>query len=117
MCKGYKATIAREGVFSLIHYTSYRFLKDDFFLGHLGISSTFCPAFLAGVLAITISQPFEVIRSRVSLAAGLSTLDCARTIALKQGWRGFFVGYMPRLCRKPINSGICWSILETFSKE
>jgi hypothetical protein len=30
-----------------------------------------------------------------------------------QGWKGFFIGFLPRLLRKPINSGICWSILET----
>jgi hypothetical protein len=27
------------------------------------------------------------------------------------------VGFVPRLCRKPINSGICWSILETVNNQ
>jgi len=30
--------------------------------------SAFIPAFLAGVVAITISQPFEVIRSKIALS-------------------------------------------------
>jgi hypothetical protein len=67
MCKGFNATLVRESVFSLIHYNAYRFLKDDIFNRALGIDSAFYPAFLAGALAITLSQPFEVIRSKVSL--------------------------------------------------
>lgn len=67
MMKGFNATLIRESVFSLIHYNAYRFLKDDIFKTALGIDSAFTPAFLAGALAITISQPFEVLRSKVSL--------------------------------------------------
>ena len=113
MLKGLKATVAREGVFSLIHYNSYRFFKDDILNKNYGIESTFCPAFLAGLLAITISQPFEVIRSLVSLEKNLKITDCTKKILSKHGWRGFFMGYTPRLLRKPINSGICWTVLET----
>jgi len=49
----------------------------------------------------------------ISLEKNLKIADCARIILLKHGWKGFFIGYMPRLFRKPINSGICWTVLET----
>lgn len=69
---------------------------------------------MAGGIAITISQPLEVIRSRVSITKGLSMIECGKKIFSEQGWKGYFLGYLPRLCRKPINSGICWTLLETF---
>lgn len=58
MLKGFNATFVRQSVFSLVHYNTYRFLKDDIFKTALGIDTAFWPAFLAGTLAITMSQPF-----------------------------------------------------------
>ena len=113
MCKGLKATLARETIFSMVHYNMYRFLKDDLFLEKMKIDATFLPAFLAGAFAITVSQPLEVVRSMVSFTGQISMTECIRSIWMNQGWRGFFVGFIPRLCRKPINSGICWTIMES----
>ena len=116
MCKGLNATLARETAFSLAHYNTYRFLKDDFFMSTFNVDSTFIPAFLAGAFAITLSQPLEVIRSKVSLNSQISMSDCAKRIWAGQGWRGFFIGFIPRFCRKPINSGICWTVIESIKE-
>ena len=111
--KGIGSTLAREGFYSLFHYNTYRLLKDDIFMSEFGIDSTFIPAFFAGVVAITISQPFEVIRSRIALAKdNTSWRYVSKEIWKVNGWRSFFIGYLPRLMRKPINSGICWTIIE-----
>jgi hypothetical protein len=60
-----------------------------------------------------MSQPFEVIRSKVALAKDSTTLSKLFMETWKvNGWRSFFIGYLPRLMRKPINSGICWTIME-----
>lgn len=112
MCRGLNATLVRESVYSLLHYATYRFIKDEIFYDKFGINSTFFPAFLAGTVAISFSQPFEVIRSKVSVEYKVSILECTAKIWQAQGWRGFFTGFVPRLLRKPINSGICWYILE-----
>ena len=58
-------------------------------------------------------QPLEVIRSLVSFKGSITMSECIRSVWLNKGWRGFFIGFVPRLCRKPINSGICWTILES----
>lgn len=64
-----------------------------------------------------MSQPFEVIRSKVALAKGSVSFDILfKEIWKVNGWRTFFVGYLPRLMRKPINSGICWTIMENVKK-
>ena len=111
---GLNATLVRELVYSLLHYNTYRFLKDDVLMTGFNIDSAFIPAFFAGTLAITLSQPFEVIRSKVSTNKNITMIECCKRVFLEQGWRGYFIGYLPRLCRKPINSGICWTLLETF---
>lgn len=83
----------------------------------MGIETTFVPAFFAGIVAITMSQPFEVIRSKVALAKGTTSLNkIYMEIWKTNGWRSFFHGYLPRLMRKPINSGICWTIMENVKK-
>lgn len=75
------------------------------------------PAFFAGVIAITMSQPFEVIRSKVALAKGSVSLETVfKEVWRANGWKAFFVGYLPRLLRKPINSGICWTIMDNVKK-
>lgn len=58
LCKGLNATLVRESIYSLLHYTTYRFLKDDIFKSTLGVETAFAPAFLAGAVAISFSQPF-----------------------------------------------------------
>ena len=58
LTKGLNVTLIREGSYSLIHYNTYRYIKDEILMNQFGIDSAFFPAFLSGILAITISQPF-----------------------------------------------------------
>lgn len=114
LTKGLGITLLREGSYSLIHYNAYRYTKDEILSERLGINSTFVPAFIAGIMAITISQPFEVLRSKISLSSTrISMMDCLRAQMSTCGWRGLFTGYLPRLLRKPINSGVSWTIIES----
>ena len=100
-------------MYTLFHYTTYRYIKDSIFLETYGVKTTFVPAFVAGVVAITVSQPFEVIRNQVSLHnLKESFMHFLKRYYRKHGARGFFFGFVPRLVRKPINSGISWSLYE-----
>lgn len=100
-------------MYTLFHYTTYRYIKDYIFLETYGVKTTFVPAFVAGVVAITVSQPFEVIRNKVSLHnLKESFMHFLKRYYRKHGARGFFFGFVPRLVRKPINSGISWSLYE-----
>ena len=115
--RGLGSSVAREGFYTLFHYNTYRYIKDDVLRAQFNTEATFTPAFVAGVIAITVSQPFEVIRSQVSLAGSNESAFAVASSHFRQtGLRGLFFGYIPRLVRKPINSGICWTILEAFRK-
>jgi hypothetical protein len=65
--RGLTTSLAREGLYTLFHYNIYRYLKDDIFQKKFKRNSTFVPAFVAGIAAITVSQPFEVLRNKISL--------------------------------------------------
>jgi len=52
--------ISREIIYSVFHYNSYRYLREV-------IDIKFLPPFIAGVFAMIISQPFEVIRNRIMI--------------------------------------------------
>lgn len=87
-------------------------------LEKLKTHNTFIPAFLAGVVAITISQPFEVIRSKIVLnKENIGYFNVFKNHYRANGLRGFFIGFVPRLFRKPINSGICWTVIESIKIE
>ena len=99
----------------MFHYTTYRYLKDTVFLETFNIETTFLPSFIAGVVAITVSQPLEVIRNHVSLNnLNGSLIDFLGKYTRQYGWKGYFYGFVPRLIRKPVNSGISWSFYEYF---
>jgi solute carrier family 25 protein 38 len=115
--RGLGTSLAREGLYTLFHYNIYRFLKDDIFQKKFNRTTTFVPAFVAGLAAITVSQPFEVLRNKISLNnfQGSVWIFVGKYFR-EAGPRGFFVGFVPRLLRKPINSGICWTILESLRR-
>ena len=49
-------------------------------MSKMNIDSAFIPAFFAGIIAITLSQPFEVIRSKVSINKDLRMIECGKRI-------------------------------------
>lgn len=64
--KGMVSMIYREVIYTTIHYTSYRYLKDEIFSFTKETPSlSFVPSFIAGVTALVISHPLEVVRSRL----------------------------------------------------
>jgi hypothetical protein len=56
--RGLGTSLMREGIYTVFHYNIYRYLKDDIFKAKLNSNATFVPSFVAGVVAITVSQPF-----------------------------------------------------------
>lgn len=111
--RGLGSSLVRQSIYTFFHYNTFRYLKDSILMEQYNTNSTFIPAFVAGVVAITVSQPFEVIRSQVSLnRLNESIFSFSLKYFRQHGARGYFYGFLPRLVRKPINSGICWTIYE-----
>ena len=113
--KGTSSLFYRETIYSLLHYGLYRYLQDNISRKETWIEKLI-PAISAGVIALLVSHPFEVIRNRIQ--SDDSVLDDAKRYknvrhAIKkihkiEGIKGFFRGLVPRLLRRPLNSGVTW---------
>jgi len=121
--KGMSPLLYRETVYSIFHYSLYRYLKEEVFTENGSWSMYFLPATVAGVAALLISHPFEVIRTRLQSGDVLeeskrygSVREAITKINKTEGSRGYFKGLFPRLIRKPINSGVTWMAYELLLK-
>lgn len=85
---------------------------------------------IAGLLATSITQPFDMIKTRIQLSPmeypnlwyggkkimRVSSLLCPSLIVQEEGFRGFFKGMSPRLARKVISAAIVWTGYEEILK-
>ncbi|KAJ3294246.1 hypothetical protein HK104_003823 [Borealophlyctis nickersoniae] len=69
-------------------------------------------AAVSSVGATLVTQPFDMIRTRMQLRP----LEYTRILTVMsqqaEGMMGFFSGMIPRLMRKPISSAITWTVYE-----
>ncbi|KAJ3110816.1 hypothetical protein HDU96_006253 [Phlyctochytrium bullatum] len=72
----------------------------------------------AGITSTVLTQPFDVLKTRLQLkpAEYRSTPYGFLKIARDEGFRGFFVGLMPRIIRKSLSSAITWTVYEEVSR-
>ena len=122
--RGTTPILFREALYSFAHYSTYQMLKNDFKDKINSTVNSFVSPFIAGVIALTISHPFEVIRNRMQannkyledskIYSG--PLEALKKIYKNEGVYGYFTGFIPRLFRKPINSGITWLLYDLFTE-
>lgn len=114
--QGFNSILWRDVSYTVFHYGMYQYLRDEVFTGSKSnayISGI--PAFIAGVIANLVSQPFEVVRNVVQADRHMGDSGLMRNLGAiyrKDGMGGFFKGILPRLIRKPVNSGITWMVYE-----
>ncbi len=116
--KGITSVLSRELTFSMFHYSFYRYLIDnDQSKSRVKLVGL---AYSAGLFAILLSHPFEVVRNRImthdkyliEMKKYQGLFNGLKKIVINEGVMGFFKGILPRLVRKPINSAIVWSVYE-----
>ena len=69
---------------------------------------------VAGVLASVITQPADVVKTRMQLRpdAHPSFLNTLSVIVRSNGVRGFFSGLMPRATRRTLMAAFTWTVYE-----
>jgi len=70
----------------------------------------------AGVLASTVTQPADVVKTRLQLNKGLTVLTVVKDIAAKEGAQGFFRGCVPRMLRRTMMAALAWGVYEQVMK-
>lgn len=117
--RGVLATILRDGPYSGIQYSLYKTLLD---MGKVRENQgkehrkyyVAAAAGISGAIAIMLTYPFDNIRVRYQFEKGerRSFLKFCREIHEKEGFSGFYKGYLPRLLKKIASSALSWSLYE-----
>ncbi|KAM3134743.1 hypothetical protein pb186bvf_013218 [Paramecium bursaria] len=129
-----KKTFQREGavgfyrglVPSLIRDSSYQGIQFSIYKGLLGQidnPNTFqvagC-ASLGSMASLLITYPLDNLRIRIqslNLQKGEgSTLSLLSQVYKDEGIKGFYQGYLPRLLKRGLQSGVVWSVYEKVVK-
>ena len=135
---GAAVTAARDAPYAALYVLGYERAKDALgrFAGAGTAGTDASPAgglaaaavhFAAGVgaavVATTLTNPFDAVKTRVQLAptargggAGgvhvLRAARAARAMVRDEGWRSLFAGLSLRLGRKAVSSALAWTVYE-----
>ena len=122
LCSGLSATLLRDAPFSgiyLFFYTQTKQLvpnniKDTAW----GPSVNFSCGVVSGVLASSVTQPADVIKTKMQLYPRNfpTTYATVMFIYQNEGTRGFFKGLVPRMLRRTMISALAWTVYEQITK-
>ena len=116
LVRGLGPTLVRDVPFSGLYLMFYEHLKSVAAAAQLaGSGAHFTCGVLAGVLASLVTQPADVIKTRLQLesAAVRGSLVCAvRAIYREHGARGFTRGLVPRSVRRTLMAALAWTLYE-----
>lgn len=93
--------MARNSVVNATELVAYDSFKD-LLIGHQllndGLTCHFSAGFAAGFMATLVASPIDVVKTRVMNGAeGASVIRCAKELALKDGFFGFYKGRHPAI--------------------
>ena len=86
--------------------------------GELASVCHFSSGVVAGLLASAITQPFDVIKTKVQLYPNKfkTLLDVILFVHRKYGYKGYFKGLTPRLMRRTLMAAMAWTVYEKVRK-
>lgn len=124
LTRGLLPTLLRDVPFSSFYYMFYsqsrRALPAEVTSGQWADLATFCCGLGSGLLASVVTQPADVVKTRLQLTAlptGAGTLG--QTVGLiyqEGGSRAFFNGLAPRVLRRTFMAAMAWTVYERVSR-
>jgi len=100
---GLLPNMARNSVVNATELVAYDTFKDLLISNKLlndGLSCHFTAGFAAGFMATLVASPIDVVKTRVMNGAeGLSFIQCAKELAMRDGFFGFYRGFTPSFMR------------------
>lgn len=118
--QGLLPTLLRDVPFSSLYYALYVQAKQVPFPGLSPALHSFLCGTAAGGLASLITQPPDVVRTRLQLQRGdtASAVSGSRVwrvvcdVHRERGLRGFFRGVGPRLAKRALTAALTWTAFE-----
>lgn len=132
--KSYKTTVVMNAPFTAVHFATYEAAKrgltevspesasDERLVVHATAGAA------AGALAAAVTTPLDVVKTQLQCQgvcgcdrfSSSSIGDVIRSVVNKDGYRGLFRGWIPRMLFHAPAAAICWSTYEaskTFFQE
>lgn len=120
--RGLGPTVLANAPFSALYYTFYTRLQDR--LRDQGtLPSTavnFASGAVAAIAATLITQPADVVRTRVQLGfaqqatGSRSIVSVLQHVMASQGFKGLLVGAGPRIVKRTLQTALVWTLYEEF---
>jgi len=126
--KGSGACVLRDVPFAGIYYTILNASKEK--LADFNIkapANTMISGMLAGLIATTVTHPFEIARThlqvrrpgdiRDSIIKSNGTFGILFNVLKNEGTIGLFKGLQARLARKPLSNALTFTLFEVFQRK
>lgn len=127
--RGIVPTVLSNAPFSALYYLFYTRLRDNFKTSHdPSAVVNFASGTVAAIAATLITQPADVIRTRMQLnltkdsmasgitghvsVGGASLQSVFRQVTASQGTRGLLVGAAPRIMKRTLQTALVWTLYE-----
>jgi len=109
LCRGLFPTLVRDVPFSALYLASYEALKSC-----TTSSNHFVSALGAGLMASLITQPADVVKTRMQLCSRESPKLGETIVSLyrERGLAAFCVGLAPRMVRRTVMAAMAWTVYE-----
>lgn len=113
LTSGLMPTLWRDVPFSALYLMFYEKLKvlACGTTSHPEVEKLVC-GLGAGVLASGVTQPADVIKTRLQLSSGSTLFGAVQSIAAAEGVQGFFRGCIPRVMRRSMMAALAWTVYE-----
>ncbi|XP_076056102.1 mitochondrial glycine transporter A-like [Oratosquilla oratoria] len=122
LSSGLLPTILRDAPFSglyLMFYTqSKKSIPQKYLESNMSAPVNFTCGVLAGLLASTVTQPFDVVKTKMQLYPHKFTTFPQAVVYVhkKYGPTGYFKGLVPRMLRRTLVAAMAWTVFEQVMK-
>ena len=120
LARGLGPTLVRDVPFSGLYLMFYEQLKtwvpEEVTRTQTSAAVHFSCGLVAGLLASLVTQPADVIKTRLQLSSGLRITGAVLEIYRERGLGGFTTGLVPRSMRRTLMAALAWTVYERMIK-
>ncbi|XP_045119312.1 mitochondrial glycine transporter-like [Portunus trituberculatus] len=122
LTRGLLPTLLRDAPFSGLYLMFYTQTKKNIPIRYMESSLSpalhFTSGVVAGLLASAVTQPFDVVKTKMQLYPHKFTSFHQAVIYVhhKYGPRGYFKGLVPRMLRRTLMAAMAWTVYEQITK-
>jgi len=119
LTSGLAPTLARDVPFSGLYLAFYEMLKartPACVSSSSPESAHMLAGLTAGLLASIVTQPADVVKTRMQLESGRGILQTTASLYREAGLRGFTAGLAPRMMRRTVMAALAWTVYEKMTR-